>query len=52
MRDAFADILRKKKGTIDGTALFSPGKKRVDYEGSRPIECAPKQPKRNQEPDD
>jgi 2',3'-cyclic-nucleotide 2'-phosphodiesterase (5'-nucleotidase family) len=52
IRDALADILRKKKGTIDGTALFSPGKKRVDYEGSRPVECAPKQPKRNQEPDD
>ena len=42
IRDAIADILRKKKGSVDPAKLFSPTTKRLDYEGGRPVECAPK----------
>ncbi|MEO7095081.1 MAG: 5'-nucleotidase C-terminal domain-containing protein, partial [Polyangiales bacterium] len=42
IRDAIADILRKKKGSVDPAKLFSPATKRLDYEGNRPVECAPK----------
>jgi 5'-nucleotidase len=42
IRDAIADILRKKKGSVDPAKLFSPASKRLDYEGKRPVECAPK----------
>ena len=40
IRDAIAEVLRKKKGTLDPAKLMSP--KRQDYEGQRPVECAPK----------
>ena len=47
IRDAMADGLRKRKGTID--AAF---KKRLDYEGDRPVSCASKSaPSSEQEPD-
>ena len=39
IRDAIADVLRKKKGKIDPAALLSPTNKRMDYEGKRPVEC-------------
>lgn len=42
IRDAIADILRKKKGTVDPDKLFSSTVRRMDYEGNRPVECAPK----------
>jgi len=50
IRDAIADILRKKKGSIDPKLLFGPGHVRMDYEGQRPVLCqkagapAPKEP--------
>ncbi len=40
IRDAFADLLRKSKGTIDPRKLHSATTKRLDYEGSRPLSCA------------
>jgi 5'-nucleotidase len=52
IRDAIADVLRKKKGKIDPAQLFSPAKRRLDYEGERPVECGGKQqPKQQQEGD-
>ncbi len=52
IRDAIADFLRKKPGAIDPATLFSPTVKRLDFEGPRPVECAPKtkQGPTNQEP--
>jgi len=53
IRDAIADILRSKKGSIDPKLIFGPGHIRMDYEGTRPVECAPKStPKPKTEPDD
>jgi 5'-nucleotidase len=54
IRDAMVDVLKKKKGTIDPTAYFSPAKKRMDYEGNRPVTCAPKgtQGPRDMEPEE
>ena len=43
IRDALADLLRKRKGTIEPAKLYSANVKRMDYEGTRPVECAPKQ---------
>jgi 2',3'-cyclic-nucleotide 2'-phosphodiesterase (5'-nucleotidase family) len=52
IRDAMADILRKKKGTLDPATLYSPATKRLDYEGKRPVECGgSKQAPSTQEPD-
>ncbi|MBA3454528.1 MAG: 5'-nucleotidase C-terminal domain-containing protein [Deltaproteobacteria bacterium] len=44
MRDALADVLRKNGGTIDPEKLHSAKIKRMDYEGTRPVSCAPTQP--------
>jgi 5'-nucleotidase len=52
IRDAIADVLRKKKGKIDPAQLLSPTNKRLDYEGQRPVECQTnKQVKKPEEPD-
>ncbi|HUS31491.1 MAG TPA: 5'-nucleotidase C-terminal domain-containing protein [Kofleriaceae bacterium] len=51
IRDAIADVLRKKKGKLDPATLYSPAKRRLDYEGERPVECGGKQQKQQQEPD-
>ena len=51
IRDAIADVLRKKKGKIEPAQLFSAAKRRLDYEGERPVECGGKQQKQQQEPD-
>jgi 2',3'-cyclic-nucleotide 2'-phosphodiesterase (5'-nucleotidase family) len=53
MRDGIADHLRKRKGQkIDPAQLFSPTKRRLDYEGQRPVECqGAKQTKAPEEPD-
>jgi hypothetical protein len=52
IRDAIADVLRKKKGKVDPAQLFSPTKKRLDYEGERPVLCqGAKQQKTPEEPD-
>jgi 5'-nucleotidase len=37
IRDAMADVLRTRKGTLDPTQLLA--KKRLDYEGKRPVAC-------------
>jgi len=39
IRDAIADVLRKKKGTVDPAKYFSSTVKRMDYEGNRPVAC-------------
>ncbi|MBA3820433.1 MAG: bifunctional metallophosphatase/5'-nucleotidase [Deltaproteobacteria bacterium] len=40
IRDAMANVLRKKQGAkIDPAQYFSPVKKRMDYEGERPVTC-------------
>jgi len=40
IRDAIADVLRKRKGTkIDPDKLYAPAVRRLDYEGNRPVEC-------------
>ncbi|MCX5747484.1 MAG: bifunctional UDP-sugar hydrolase/5'-nucleotidase [Proteobacteria bacterium] len=39
IRDAMADVLRKQGGTLDPASYFSPLKKRLDYEGQRPVSC-------------
>jgi 5'-nucleotidase len=55
IRDAIADVIRKeskKKPKLDPAQLHSPTKKRLDYEGTRPVECAgAKTPKTPEEPD-
>jgi 5'-nucleotidase len=54
IRDAMVDVLKKKKGTIDPKDYFSPTKKRMDYEGERPVTCIkPGTPNaRSQEPEE
>lgn len=45
IRDVLADYLRKQKGakaTIDPSKFFGGSQKRMDYEGSRPVECGDK----------
>ncbi|HEU0036630.1 MAG TPA: bifunctional UDP-sugar hydrolase/5'-nucleotidase [Kofleriaceae bacterium] len=42
IREAMADVLRKKKGTIDPAQLYSATKKRLDFVGNRPVECGAK----------
>jgi hypothetical protein len=37
-----AEVLRLRRGVIDPTKLLSPAVRRLDYEGTRPIECGPK----------
>ncbi|HWU87439.1 MAG TPA: bifunctional UDP-sugar hydrolase/5'-nucleotidase [Kofleriaceae bacterium] len=39
IRDAMADVLRQRKGTIDPDKLYAPSVRRLDYEGARPVEC-------------
>jgi 5'-nucleotidase len=44
MRDAMADVLRKRRGTkVDPSRLFDAKHKRMDYEGKRPVTCGPEQ---------
>lgn len=53
IRDAMVEVLKKKKGTIDPRDYFSPTKKRMDYEGERPVTCAKSTPtKRDTEPEE
>jgi 5'-nucleotidase len=53
IRDAMVEVLRKKKGTIDPKDYFSPAKKRMDYEGERPVTCAKSAPgTRDREPEE
>jgi 5'-nucleotidase len=49
IRDAMAEVLRKRKGTLDPAQLVA--KKRLDYEGNRPVECGGGKHGGTQEPD-
>jgi 2',3'-cyclic-nucleotide 2'-phosphodiesterase (5'-nucleotidase family) len=51
IRDALAGLLRKQKGTIDPGQLLGPTRRRLDYEGQRPVECGVKQERKREEPD-
>ncbi len=52
IRDSIADLLRKKKSKVDPAHFFSPTKKRLDYEGERPVLCQTAKPTRStEEPD-
>jgi 2',3'-cyclic-nucleotide 2'-phosphodiesterase (5'-nucleotidase family) len=51
IRDAMAEVLKKQKGTIDPAQLYSKTKKRMDYEGERPVECGKPQPSQKPEPE-
>jgi 5'-nucleotidase len=42
IRDGIADVLRKRKGTVDPDKLLSPKVRRMDYEGTRPLACGGK----------
>ena len=53
IRDAMADVLKKRGGTIDPAQFYSKLKKRMDYQGNRPVECAkPGKPSGPVEPPD
>ena len=52
IRDAMVEVLKKKKGTIDPKDYFSPAKKRMDYEGERPVSCTKAPAKREREPEE
>ena len=39
IRDALADVLRAKQGTVDPAKILSQTKRRMDYVGSRPVSC-------------
>ena len=49
IRDAMADVLRKKKGSLDPAQIVA--KKRLDYEGQRPVSCGGGKQGRTEEPD-
>ena len=51
IRDAIADVLRKKKGKVEPASLYSATKRRQDYEGERPVLCSGNKQKTNAEPD-
>lgn len=43
IRDAMADVLRKRRGTVDADTLHAPPKvRRLDFEGERPLACGAK----------
>ncbi len=42
IRDAMADVLRKQKGTIHPATFYMPARRRMDYEGERPVSCGTK----------
>lgn len=49
IRDAMADVLRKRPGALDPAQLLA--KKRMDYEGKRPVECGGGKHGGTEEPD-
>jgi 2',3'-cyclic-nucleotide 2'-phosphodiesterase (5'-nucleotidase family) len=50
IRDAMVDVLKKQKGaTIDADKL---AKRRVEFEGQRPLECGPRDGKREKKTDE
>lgn len=51
IRDAMADALRKRGGTIDPAQLFDDKKRRMSYPGKRPVRCGKDAPPAPEEPD-
>jgi len=51
VRDAMADVLRKKKGTLDPEKLYTPAHPRLQYEGKRPLLCGGSKSQKVEEPD-
>jgi 2',3'-cyclic-nucleotide 2'-phosphodiesterase (5'-nucleotidase family) len=51
IRDAMAEILRKRGGTIDPAELYGPKKQRLSYPGKRPVRCATDTKQTPEEPD-
>jgi 2',3'-cyclic-nucleotide 2'-phosphodiesterase (5'-nucleotidase family) len=51
IRDAQADVLRQRGGTIDPAALYSASKRRLVYPGKRPVRCGKDAPVAPEEPD-
>jgi 2',3'-cyclic-nucleotide 2'-phosphodiesterase (5'-nucleotidase family) len=51
IRDAMADALKKRGGTIDPAALYADGKRRLTYPGKRPVRCAKDAAPTPEEPD-
>jgi 5'-nucleotidase len=49
IRDAMAEVLRKRKGPLDPAQIVA--KKRLDYEGQRPVTCGGGKPSKSEEPD-
>jgi 5'-nucleotidase len=49
IRDAIADVLRKRKGPLDPAQIVA--RKRLDYEGQRPVSCGSAKQGRSEEPD-
>lgn len=53
IRDAMVDVLKRRKGTIDPRDYLSNTKKRMAYEGERPVTCAKAAPTpRDREPEE
>jgi 5'-nucleotidase len=49
IRDAMAEVLRKRKGSLDPAQILA--KKRLDYEGQRPVSCEKGGKQHIEEPD-
>ncbi len=49
IRDAMADVLRKRRGPLDPAQIVA--KKRLDYEGQRPVSCGGGKQSGSEEPD-
>lgn len=51
IRDAMADVLRKRKGTVDPAKLLGPNLRRLEFAGERPINCGRANSPHSDEPD-
>jgi 2',3'-cyclic-nucleotide 2'-phosphodiesterase (5'-nucleotidase family) len=49
IRDAIAEVLRKRRGPLDPAQIVA--KKRLEYEGQRPVTCGGAKSSRSEEPD-
>ena len=51
IRDAMADVLRKRGGSLDPAQLYDAKKPRMSYPGKRPVKCGKPEPAPPEEPD-
>ena len=51
VRDAMADVLRKRKGTVEPDTIYTPAHPRLQYEGTRPLLCGGPKTQKLEEPD-